>query len=107
MPTEFGRAPGTCETSTAGPVTVKVVVSTLAIMEVTVTAAGVTVLVKIAGVGRTIVCSVPDMVNEYVVRLCASITEGAARAQRPRRVIENSIMSWLVVSRVQRVWIGM
>ena len=57
-PTEEGRPPGIWEISAAGPVTVKIFVSTLpGAVEVMVYAAlvSVTVIVEKAGVGRTIV----------------------------------------------------
>ena len=59
IPTEVGSWLGTCDTPAAGPVTVKICVSTLAIVAVTVKAALVTVMVRVVGegAGRTTLCS--------------------------------------------------
>ena len=67
-PTEEGRPVGSSDIPSAGPVTVRVRVATLAAVTVKAGLVTVTVTVLKAGVGRTKVWMVSEMEMEYVVR---------------------------------------
>lgn len=76
--------------------------TTLCIIDVTVTAGTVMVVVGSAGAGRTTVWRTPSTLKEMVVDCWARVVRGKAKARRPRREMGKNISflrggTWCVI----------